>query len=418
MPAGGPYELTVTDSQGTHTATDIYLGDIWVCVGQSNMMFPMTKMHKAATWEPATGDNFRWFADRARTAGSRQPASTSLKTGQALRTILANTSTKNSVSPSASRLLEQAAHRSGSGRQPKHTKALNWRPSSSHARPRAISTKTESCQTKFARTPIHRPKASAATATPTSRKRAMPTLASLKLKPGPARRRHVASSFGRARTMSASPPTTSRCSAPYHALPRKCRTRVPLLLYSAPHLQRQAWRSHQDGRHRRPTRCTAPRGMHQDPTVEMVVTYDIYSRGIHPSKKQEYGIRLANAVLGKVYEKTSLMHAKFRPHRTKGHNTLVHFKDVGAGLRTSDGKPPIDFTIAGKDQAFHPATAKIVDNDTIALQSSVVSAPIAVRYAWQNSPKTNLIGDGNLPSLTISIRPVGTSIQSSSPIAR
>ena len=33
----------------------------------------------------------------------------------------------------------------------------------------------------------------------------------------------------------------------------------------------------------------------------MIVSHDIYSRGIHPSKKEEYGTRMAHAVLGKVY---------------------------------------------------------------------------------------------------------------------
>jgi len=58
MQAGGPYVLEVTDTTGTYKAEDIYVGDIWVCVGQSNMMFPMTKMHKASTWEPAVKDKY------------------------------------------------------------------------------------------------------------------------------------------------------------------------------------------------------------------------------------------------------------------------------------------------------------------------------------------------------------------------
>lgn len=46
MKAGGPYTIKVKDAAGEHIADDIYVGDIWVCVGQSNMMFPMTKMQK------------------------------------------------------------------------------------------------------------------------------------------------------------------------------------------------------------------------------------------------------------------------------------------------------------------------------------------------------------------------------------
>jgi sialate O-acetylesterase len=44
--AGGPYALTLTDSQGqTQTLQDILVGDVWLCSGQSNMEFPL----KAAT---------------------------------------------------------------------------------------------------------------------------------------------------------------------------------------------------------------------------------------------------------------------------------------------------------------------------------------------------------------------------------
>lgn len=58
MEAGGPYTLSVNDGKNTHTTDDIYIGDIWVCVGQSNMVFPMTKMHKDATWKPAEKDSY------------------------------------------------------------------------------------------------------------------------------------------------------------------------------------------------------------------------------------------------------------------------------------------------------------------------------------------------------------------------
>jgi len=132
--------------------------------------------------------------------------------------------------------------------------------------------------------------------------------------------------------------------------------------------------------------------------VEMVVTYDIYSRGLHPPKKQEYGMRLANAVLGKIYGKDiPWEHAKYDRVEVQGSTLLVHFKDAGTGLNTKDGKPPMDFRIAGADQKFVKATATLVDGDTIALQAEGVASPVAVRYAWQNSPRTNLVGPGDLP---------------------
>jgi sialate O-acetylesterase len=36
MPAGGPYEVTIEGS-GTAQIHDVYIGEVWVCSGQSNM---------------------------------------------------------------------------------------------------------------------------------------------------------------------------------------------------------------------------------------------------------------------------------------------------------------------------------------------------------------------------------------------
>jgi sialate O-acetylesterase len=41
QPAGGPYSLTASDADGTTTLSDIMLGDVYLCGGQSNMQFPV-----------------------------------------------------------------------------------------------------------------------------------------------------------------------------------------------------------------------------------------------------------------------------------------------------------------------------------------------------------------------------------------
>tara|TARA_R110000772_G_scaffold177738_1_gene289194 strand:+ start:1677 stop:3611 length:1935 start_codon:yes stop_codon:yes gene_type:complete len=41
MPTGGPYRLTVRDSEGTSTFQDILIGDVILCSGQSNMEYPV-----------------------------------------------------------------------------------------------------------------------------------------------------------------------------------------------------------------------------------------------------------------------------------------------------------------------------------------------------------------------------------------
>ena len=60
----------MTDQSGTYTAEDIYIGDIWVCVGQSNMMFPMTRMHKEANGIQLAKMLTLWSDDLERMAGN------------------------------------------------------------------------------------------------------------------------------------------------------------------------------------------------------------------------------------------------------------------------------------------------------------------------------------------------------------
>ena len=70
---------------------------------------------------------------------------------------------------------------------------------------------------------------------------------------------------------------------------------------------------------------------------------------------------------------------------------------AGQGLSTSDGQPVREFQVAGEDQVFHPAEASIV-NDQIHVYSVRVPKPVAVRYAFHETPDTNLINKSGLPA--------------------
>ena len=79
----------------------------------------------------------------------------------------------------------------------------------------------------------------------------------------------------------------------------------------------------------------------------------------------------------------------------KGKATLT-FAQTGSGLVAKDGELT-GFTIAGVDQKFVPATAKIV-KDKIEVSSADVPEPKAVRYAWKNMPDGNLWNQAGLPA--------------------
>lgn len=62
-----------------------------------------------------------------------------------------------------------------------------------------------------------------------------------------------------------------------------------------------------------------------------------------------------------------------------------------------NGGPLKGFQIAGADQKFHWADAKI-EGDKVVVWSNAVKNPVAVRYAWANNPDgANLYNNEGLP---------------------
>src|SRR5690606_38952825 len=47
VPAGGPYTLTITAGEETKTISDVLSGEVWLCSGQSNMVWPVNRSDNA-----------------------------------------------------------------------------------------------------------------------------------------------------------------------------------------------------------------------------------------------------------------------------------------------------------------------------------------------------------------------------------
>ncbi|UZK70263.1 sialate O-acetylesterase [Sphingomonas sp. S1-29] len=54
--AGGPYRLDVTGANGTASASDLMIGDVWLCSGQSNMEYPLKSALNGEGLVQAAGD--------------------------------------------------------------------------------------------------------------------------------------------------------------------------------------------------------------------------------------------------------------------------------------------------------------------------------------------------------------------------
>ena len=136
------------------------------------------------------------------------------------------------------------------------------------------------------------------------------------------------------------------------------------------------------------------------PNTGMAVTADIGDVGnIHPKNKQEVGRRLALWAMAKVYGNKKLVYSGpiYKSMKIKGNQIVLNFDYCSNGLKSGDGKPLSEFTVAGADKVFVPAKAEIVGK-TIVVSSDKVANPVAVRYAWHDDAQPNLANKEGLPA--------------------
>jgi sialate O-acetylesterase len=133
------------------------------------------------------------------------------------------------------------------------------------------------------------------------------------------------------------------------------------------------------------------------PHVSMAVTVDIGDpRDIHPKNKQEVGRRLALVALKDIYGRDIQARGPIFDGATReGSSFRLHFRNAD-GLELI-GEPRGAFLIAGENRAFVPADAKVEGNDVM-VSAAEVSAPVAVRFAWSNNPTAFLVNRAKLPA--------------------
>lgn len=120
----------------------------------------------------------------------------------------------------------------------------------------------------------------------------------------------------------------------------------------------------------------------------MAVTIDIgEGSDIHPSNKQDVGIRLSLAAEKLAYGRTDVVYSGpiYESMKIEGNRVVLSFEHVGSGL-IAKGGPLKYFAIAGADNKYVWANAKIED-DKVVVYSDEVENPVSVRYAWADNPE-------------------------------
>ena len=128
----------------------------------------------------------------------------------------------------------------------------------------------------------------------------------------------------------------------------------------------------------------------------MVITLDIATvMNIHPPFKKEVGERLALLALNNDYGmKIPCVGPVYKSMSVVAGTIKLQFDNVGEGLNAKDGNLK-EFEIAGKDERYVKANAKIV-NDEVLVSSPLVREPVSVRYCWRNGAEASLFNKAGL----------------------
>jgi sialate O-acetylesterase len=135
------------------------------------------------------------------------------------------------------------------------------------------------------------------------------------------------------------------------------------------------------------------------PHTGMAVTIDVGDPSdVHPHRNREVGERLARWALGTTYSQPIVYSGPlYESMKVEGSQIRIHFAHVGSGLQARGASGLRGFAIAGADRKFHWGNARI-DGDTVLVSHPEVPIPVAVRYAWADSPPCNLFNIEGLPA--------------------
>lgn len=121
---------------------------------------------------------------------------------------------------------------------------------------------------------------------------------------------------------------------------------------------------------------------------------------IHPKNKKPVGDRMALIALKNTYSKDIVAESPTLCHyRFVNDSAILIFKNIGIGLKVKNGDTELKgFVLAGDDKQFKTATAKIVNDSTIIVTSTLTLQPMSVRYGWAKNPICNLYNSADLPA--------------------
>ena len=141
-----------------------------------------------------------------------------------------------------------------------------------------------------------------------------------------------------------------------------------------------------------------------EPGCGLVVLADCgEADNIHPVDKAVVGQRLALLALDTVYGRPvhGVSPRLAGASRGGAGQVVLRFAHAAGGMRCAGGDPGV--RLAGPDGQFAPAQVSVIGTDTLLAQSPAVPDPRAVRYAWYNFGPAGLYGGTGLPAAPFSV---------------
>ncbi len=135
------------------------------------------------------------------------------------------------------------------------------------------------------------------------------------------------------------------------------------------------------------------------PHTGMAVTTDITTlRNIHPPNKQDVGKRLALWALANTYGKKGLVYSGplFKSLTIKDGRAIVDFNHAD-GIKSRDGKPLTHFELLSAEGKWFPAGAYVHEGKII-VSTKAIRKPIGVRLGWDQLAEPNLVNGAGLPA--------------------
>ena len=118
---------------------------------------------------------------------------------------------------------------------------------------------------------------------------------------------------------------------------------------------------------------------------------------IHPKDKLPIGKRLALlAARDTAGKDVPAEGPTMNRVEVQGDKLVVHF-DHAKGLKTRNGKPPTAFWVANDSRKWQKANADL-KGQTVVLSSPALKNPLYVRYAFAGKPNVNLVNAAGLPA--------------------